>query len=284
MDLGYWGFQRWPFERTFAQDRFYSSPIHEEALARLLFLVEEHRRTGLLTGPAGTGKSYLLRLLQERAERLGCLSVRCDATGMTGIELATHIAIACHVPVTMDDSSLRVWHGIGERLAALTLVQQSSLIIVDHIDSAEQGCLQALCRLRQAADAAGTRLTMVLASRERTVPAVLQEHIELGIEVASWTADETAQFIRFCLARANSKEMLFTDEAVTAVFEATRGVPNSIVMLCSLALLAAKGQEETVVTSECVVACAGELPRRPADHAIGHRTAGTRSMAGSAAR
>ena len=56
MDLSYWGFQRWPFDRTFAQDRFYSSPIHEEAFARLLFLVEEFRRSGLLTGPAGTGR------------------------------------------------------------------------------------------------------------------------------------------------------------------------------------------------------------------------------------
>lgn len=284
MDLSYWGFQRWPFERTFAQDRFYSSQIHEEALARLLFLVEEHRRMGLLSGSAGTGKTYLLRLLHERAERLGRLTVRCDATGLSGIELATQIAIACHVPVAIDDSPLRVWHGIGERFAALTLVQQSALVIVDHFDSTEHGCQQALCRLRQTADAAGTKLTMVLATRERAVPSLLQDHIELGIEVVPWTADETAQFLRFCLARANCKEMLFTDEAVSAVFEATCGVPNAIVMLCSLALLAAKGQDETVVTSECVVACAGELPRRSVDQGSGHRTVGTRSMAGTAAR
>jgi len=284
MDLSYWGFQRWPFERTFAQDRFYTSPIHEEALARLLFLVEEHRRMGLLTGPAGTGKTYLLRLLYERAERLGRLTVRCDATGMSGIELAMQIAIACHVPVAVDDSPLRVWHGISERFAALTLVQQSVLVIVDHFDHAEHSCQQALCRLRQAAEAAGTKLTMVLASRERVVPSLLQDHVELGIDVVPWTADETTQFIQFCLARANSKEMLFTDEAVTAVFEATSGVPNSIVMLCSLALLAAKGQDATVVTSECVVACAGELPRRSVDHGVANRTAGARSMVGSAAR
>ena len=75
MDLAYWGFRRWPFERTFAPDRFFASPVHEEALARLLFLVEEFRRTGIVIGPAGTGKTYLLKQLQQRAERLGRLTV-----------------------------------------------------------------------------------------------------------------------------------------------------------------------------------------------------------------
>ena len=203
---------------------------------------------------------------------------------MSGIELAMQIAIGCQVPIETSDSPLQIWHGLGQQLKSLTLIQQPLVVIVDHYDDVDHTCHQAVCRLRQAADTAGTKLTLVLAARDRQIPTLLQDHVELAIDLAPWTADETTQFIQFSLARANCKTMLFTDEAVTAVYHATNGIPNQIVMLCTLALLAAKGQDEQMVTSECVAACADELPRRTIDPSASSRWPAARPLAGSASR
>ena len=59
MYQSHWGLRESPFRDGPDPQSFYQSPTHEEALARLHFLVEQHRRLGLLLGPEGSGKSLL---------------------------------------------------------------------------------------------------------------------------------------------------------------------------------------------------------------------------------
>jgi type II secretory pathway predicted ATPase ExeA len=56
MYQAHWGLQKSPFRGDLDPKSFFPSPTHEEALARLNFLAEEHHRLGLLFGPAGSGK------------------------------------------------------------------------------------------------------------------------------------------------------------------------------------------------------------------------------------
>jgi general secretion pathway protein A len=263
MDLAYWGFRRWPFERTFAADRFFSSPVHEEALARLLFLVEESRRTGIVIGPGGTGKTYLLKLFQQKSERLGRLTVRCDATGLDGHELVSQIAVGCHVPCEPDAAPARVWSGLKTRFEAFTLVRQPLVVIIDHFDLVDFSCQQAICRLRQLADSTEMKMTIVIATRDRIIPSALQDIVELRIEIAPWTENETTRFIHSAVAQSGSSENLFTDEALSSVYQLTNGVPANVVLLCNFTLLAAMGQDETLITKQYVEAAANELPLRP---------------------
>ena len=67
----HWGLQASPFRGCLDARSFYQSPTHDEALARLFFLVEQRRRLGLLMGPAGSGKSLLLEVLAQQLRRAG---------------------------------------------------------------------------------------------------------------------------------------------------------------------------------------------------------------------
>ena len=259
MDLAFWGFRHWPFDRTFAADRFFASQQHEEALARMLFLVEESRRCGVVMGLGGSGKSFLLKLLQDRTERLGRLTARCDATGLDGNELLGQIALSCQAPVDHEATPARLWNGLRARFAALALIRQPLVILIDHFDLVEPSCQQAVWRLHQLADSVGLKMTILLATRERQVAPVLQELVELRIEISSWTAAETAQFIQTATRHAGSKQILFSDEACRSIYKMTHGVPSAVVSLSSHCLLAAQGQEETLVTQECVEAVAAEF-------------------------
>src|SRR5260370_40516061 len=67
----HWGLTEAPFRGAFDARFFYESPTHEEALARLQFLVEERQRLGLLLGETGTGKSMLLEVFARNLRRNG---------------------------------------------------------------------------------------------------------------------------------------------------------------------------------------------------------------------
>ena len=270
MDLGFWGFRHWPFDRSFSAERFFASQQHDEAMARMLFLVEETRRCGIIVGPSGTGKTYLLKLLQQRSDRLGRLTVRCEATGIEGEEFVGQIAVGCNAAMDSHATSARIWSGLKARFAALAVIRQPMVILIDHFDQVEFRCQQAVWRLNQLADAVGLKLTVVLATRDRTFPAVLQDLVELRIDIAPWSAAETSRFITTAVEHAGCREILFADDAIRAIHEATNGVPARVVSLASHSLLAARGQDQLLVTRACVEAAVHELLPRgdhiPANH------------------
>ena len=56
----YWGLRESPFRGSLDVAQFFATPNHDEALARLHFLVDGRRRLGLVAGKFGIGKSLLL--------------------------------------------------------------------------------------------------------------------------------------------------------------------------------------------------------------------------------
>ena len=62
----YWGLTNKPFDNTLDIKMFYASPMHEEALMRMLYVVSERQGAGMLTGDYGSGKSILTRILSTQ--------------------------------------------------------------------------------------------------------------------------------------------------------------------------------------------------------------------------
>ena len=87
MYQSHWGLRESPFHEGHDPQAFYQSPTHEEALARLHFLVEQRRRLGLLLGPEGSGKSLLLELLAADLRRHGPVVASVNLTGISGDEM-----------------------------------------------------------------------------------------------------------------------------------------------------------------------------------------------------
>ncbi len=262
MDLAFWGFRHWPFERSACGNRPFVGAAHDEAFARLLFLVEERRRCGLLSGATGTGKSCLLRQVQTSAMRLGRLCVRVDATGLDGNELAWRVADGCQAGCDADDSPAKLWSGLQTRFAGLAIVQQPVVTLIDHFDLVEFGCSQSLRRLMQLADAGGVELTVLIAARERFTAPLLIDAVELHVELSAWSEDETARFLWDSVRRAGSCEAIFTADAIQVIHALTHGNPSKVVWLCDLALLAALSEERRRVDSQIVEAAAMELSPR----------------------
>ena len=264
MDLAYWGFSHWPFQRQHLAKTCSVGESQDEALARLLFLVEECRHCGLLTGASGTGKTCLLRLIASRARRTGRLCLEIDATGIDASEFAAQIAE--QDSVNFDDSltSAKCWSGIQQQLASHAVVNQPIVALIDNMDSAQPGSSQAIRRLMNLAEATGAKLTVLMTTQLPFPTSELRNDIDLSVELSGWSVDETARFIRHSINSAGVRSNLFSSDAVSALHELTRGIPRDVIRVCDLSLLAAMSHDRREVDAAIVIAATDELSdRRP---------------------
>ena len=64
MYLDYWQLATKPFEPIAGRAAYFSNEVHEGALLKLRYAVENRRGAILLAGPAGVGKTMLVQLLR----------------------------------------------------------------------------------------------------------------------------------------------------------------------------------------------------------------------------
>jgi type II secretory pathway predicted ATPase ExeA len=113
----HWGLTGSPFRSRPDPDAFYESPTHEEALARLDFLVDEHRRLGLLAGPAGSGKSLVLEVFAARMRDKGCPTVSLNLMGLDDEEFHSLLAGGLGLNLTGKSRAATAWRRIEDRIA-----------------------------------------------------------------------------------------------------------------------------------------------------------------------
>ena len=65
----YWDLTEAPFDNSPNPKFFYLSPEHEEALVRLVYVVQQRKGCGMLTGEYGCGKTLLSRALLQRLDK-----------------------------------------------------------------------------------------------------------------------------------------------------------------------------------------------------------------------
>ena len=128
----HWGLVDIPFQSTIDRRWFYAGPTHEEALARLLFLVEQHRRCGVLSGAGGTGKSMLLSVLKKAVRHAQGEVCELDASGRCADELVWELAAQLRLSPRKDDRPLILWRKIEETLLGNQIARVQTLITFDH--------------------------------------------------------------------------------------------------------------------------------------------------------
>ncbi len=79
--IGYWGLKKNPF--TGLDSPYVSLPSHDEAVARLVSVIESSQPGAIVVAPAGLGKSAVLRqaFRQVRSPRRRLVSVNCPNHG-----------------------------------------------------------------------------------------------------------------------------------------------------------------------------------------------------------
>jgi type II secretory pathway predicted ATPase ExeA len=257
----HFGLAESPFANTLDPHWFYQGPAQEEAVARLMFLVEERRRCGLLLGPAGTGKTLILHVLLAETRRLPCETVLVDLIGRTGRELLWETTATLGLAPRAEESPRILWRMLEDHIAGKSYVHARTVLCFDHVDRAEADSVLALERLAHIASAQ-SGLTLILTARNNRVSRqtqALPALADLHVELTPLDRDQTEQYVETLLNRAGATRMVFDPAAYDRVFAETRGVPREINRLCDLALVAGMANDVSWITESIVAAAAEQL-------------------------
>jgi type II secretory pathway predicted ATPase ExeA len=261
----HWNLRESPFRGTLDWRRFFRSPIHEEALARLEFLAEERRRLGLLLGPSGCGKSLVLEVFARGLRRTGA---QVGNVSLLGIDLHEFLwLVAAELGTNPDrrDDLFQLWRSLLDRLTENRYQQLDTVLLLDDADEAPAPVLDHLVRLVQADNVAGGRLTVVLTattapgSSAVRLSSRLLELADLRIDLDAWEPGDTVQYVSAALAQAGSMEPIFSTEALHHLHDLAGGIPRRVAQLANLALLAGAGRDLAQIDLDTVDSVYHEL-------------------------
>ncbi len=262
MYQSHWGLQASPFRALSDTRFFYKSPTHEEALARLHFLVDQRRRVGLLLGGSGVGKSLVLEVFAKALRRSGCQVALVNLLGLDPHELLWQITAKLGANPGAEETVSRLWRRLTDCLIENRLQQQTTVILFDDADMATEAVLSHVVRLAQHNPSADARLTLLLAvdgkRLDRLGPRLL-DLAALRIDLCAWDEADTAGYLQSALAQAGRDMPAFDEDAVARLHKLSHGIPRQVNHLADLALLAGAGQELGRVDTATVEAVYGEL-------------------------
>lgn len=241
MYINHWGLDRSPFATQLNPEDFFASPTHEEALARLQFLIENGRRLGFLLGATGTGKSLLLEIAARQLRHNGCNVVKLNLTGLSGAEFVWGLASGLGHLAPTDAGPVECWRGIADRLAANRYQRITTVVLLDDAEECEESVYAAISRFALSEQRPESRVTLILGSqrqRSRTFGSKLNEMCDLRIDILPWNAEETAEYVTDAVQRVGGGEEVFSPESLQRLYDLTQGIPRRVRQLAELSLVA----------------------------------------------
>lgn len=238
-------------------------PPFEEALARLLYVVEHRRPCGLVVGPAGTGKSVLLKVLVRElagseAAQGACRPLLLDRHATAGSDLGWALAAAMGLAPRDRWPGELLWRAIEDRFQGAAMAGQSIVPVVDHTDQTDQRALVDLgrcCHLAQQ-----YHCTVVVSARPVLSTGLVDAVgplCDLRIELPLWDLEETSQFVTSVLSAGRKPQL--AEDAARAIHSCSGGRMRDILQVLRLVLFAADAQGREHIDAHLVQTVAGEI-------------------------
>jgi type II secretory pathway predicted ATPase ExeA len=262
MVYSYWNLRESPFNGGTDPRYFYESTGHEEALARLHFLVDQRRRMGLLLGESGVGKSLVLEVFARQKRSPMRQVVVTSLLGMTPADFLWQLAVRLGRDPAPTESLFLLWRNVADQLAENRQQHVGTVLLLDDADEADPEVLQQVVRIAQTENKPQSRLTIVLAAQSRRVGNLgrrLLELADLRIDIEPWSEADTAAYLRWSLAQVGRTQPVFTGEALRQIYELAEGLPRRVKQLADMALVAGAGMEVNEIDTAVVESVFHEL-------------------------
>jgi len=264
----FYGLTEKPFNMTPDSRFFYASPKHEEALNCLLLAISERNGFVVITGEIGSGKTTVCRTLLNKL----------DHATKVALILNTHLSRKELLTTILEDFDIEYKSGSKTHLlSALNkyLLEQaakdSNVVLI--IDEAQNLTPSVIEEIRM--------LSNLETEREKLIQIVLMGQPELRTKLAMpkleqfrqrvvfhyhlepLDYDETSKYIKHRLVKAgNADANIFTEGAIDAVYQFSKGIPRLINLACHNALISGLVHESRTVTVDIVREAVKDLLQR----------------------
>jgi type II secretory pathway predicted ATPase ExeA len=260
----YFGFGHLPFDRRIAPGALYRSGAHQEARARIQFLISQGA-LGLICGEVGAGKTCAARAAVAGLDhsRHTIIYLANPAVGTRGI----YCQIVCALggePYHYKANLIPQACELLERERTERAKQVVMLIDEAHLLSPaqlEELRLMTNAEMDSTSPFAGILLGQpTLRKRLRMGSfAALDQRITLRYELAGMTEPESAEYLRHHVQLAGRKDNLFADDAIELLHRSARGIPRQLNNLATQALIAAFASQKAIVDLSCAQQAVAEV-------------------------
>lgn len=244
MYTAFYGLREKPFSLTPDPRFLFLATSHREALAHILYGIDQGEGFICITGEVGTGKTTLCRTLLRRLDRDTEVAFVFNPT-LSGVEMLRAISVELGL-----DVAGRTRAELSERLNAFLLETNRAgrrvLLIIDEAQNLSNETLEEI-RLFSNLETPTSKLIQILLFGQPELDEKLEKHelrqlrqrISVRWSLGTLSSSETRDYVvhRLTIAAGYQSEF-FTEAALREVYRKTGGVPRLINVLCNRSLLA----------------------------------------------
>lgn len=254
----HFGLARKPFTPAPDPRFLVQTETHREALASLLYGIQERKGFIVLTGEVGTGKTLMIRAMLERLGQ-DVLVAYVVNPRLAFVELLSHVFAEFGIPErphSKGDGVLILNQWLIQRLAE----GKTPVLVLDEGQTLSRDVLEELRLLTNLETSHEKLLHCVLVGQpelEATLadPALRQlvQRVAVHHRIRPLSKAETGEYVRARLRAAGAADgQIFTKRAIRRVHARARGIPRVTNALCDAALILAYASGEREVTHRTI--------------------------------
>jgi general secretion pathway protein A len=258
MYLKFFGLAEKPFELTPNPKFLFQTPGHREALAQLIYGVQEQKGFMLMTGEVGTGKTTLLRTLVNRLNGQSECAFIMNST-LPFDEILEYTLADLGVADTGGSHAKRLM-ALNRFLIAQHRDERKTILIIDEAQNLGIETLEQIRLLSNFETGSGKLLQIILAGQPELhtklqLPQLrqLKQRIGLRCRLQPMAQDEIEQYIvnHFRVAGAHARHP-FTPAAIHRIARYSDGIPRVVNMLCDHCLLIGYANQTRQIDADTV--------------------------------
>jgi len=267
MYTSFFGLSEKPFAITPDPRYLYLSERHAEALAHLLYGINESGGFIQLTGEVGTGKTTVVRTLLSRVPHHADVAVILNPR-VSAVEFLQTICeeLGLEIAESDRDSVKQMIDALNRRLLGAHADGRRIIVLVDEAQNLTIDVLEQVRLLTNLETSTQKLLQIILIGQpelrellDRTELRQLAQRITGRYHLKPLSREETKGYVRHRLRVAGAQEEIFTSAALDEVHRLSTGIPRVINVTCDRALLGAYTQETRKINAALVRRAAGEV-------------------------
>ena len=265
MYTAFYGLREKPFALTPDPHFLYLAAPHREALAHILYGIEQGEGFIAVTGEVGTGKTTLCRTVLERLAADTEVAYIFNPS-LSGEELLRAINVEFGL-LTEGRTRSELADQINQFLLEMKREGRRVLLLVDEAQNLEPSTLEEI-RLLSNLETSTSKLIQILLFGQPELDDMLdskelrqlRQRISVRWCLAPLTAVEVSEYVRHRLQIAAGQECdLFSDRALNELRRRSRGIPRLVNLLADRALLAGYGAGVRKIGPDLVSEAAKEI-------------------------
>jgi general secretion pathway protein A len=267
MYLAFFGLNEKPFSITPDPRYLYLSERHAEAMAHLLYGINEAGGFVQLTGEVGTGKTTIVRSLLAQAPKNAEIALILNPR-MTAPEFL--LTICEELGIGVPDSATQSLKDLVDILSQYLLRAHAAgrrvVLVVDEAQNLAPEVLEQVRLLTNLETNTQKLLQIILIGQEelrellaRNELRQLAQRITGRYHLSPLSSEETTAYVRHRLRVAGATADIFNRFALEEIYRLSGGVPRVINVICDRALLGGYSQDRHRITGQLVRNAASEV-------------------------